>query len=160
MCGARRRALLDALGGSWGLLGCSWGGLGASAADLEETKTTYKKINDFQSSKWELLPNFCPPQREAKSIKNRIQNESKIKHFLTATKSFFKTVLQPSWVDLGPLRAPETCSRPSGARFLINHMFAKNRAWKPNMATNKTEIDPKMAPQNDSKSIKNLDAKK
>ena len=75
--------------------------------------------------------------------------------FSRAKKLVFKSLLGPSWADLGPLRSPKSCCGSSGARFLKKHHFSTNRTCKPNLAAKSANNDPKMDPQNDPKSTKN-----
>ena len=158
------RALLGAswelLGVSWGLLGRSWGGLGASRAalggvlgrlgrllgrlgailgslrtDYNANTATPQKKSDLEAQTRSQHPDFEGGFGEPKSVKNRTQDEPKIRRFSRAKKLLFKSLLEPSWADLGPLRPPKSCCGPHGARFLKNYIFANNRTWKPNLAT-------------------------
>ena len=95
-----------ALGSSWGTLGRSWGGLGALLGALGSLlgalrsllerhakiiKKSMPKMTDFGSQK----PLKMSPKSHPKPTKNRCKKRSEKKHRN-------KTVLGPSWGDLGP----------------------------------------------------------
>ena len=116
------------LGASWGLLrhsgglpGASWAPPGPSWAVLEaiQNKTKTKSIFEPQKiPKKILLPSFFGSILDAKIDQNRIQNESKFKTIFKSEKMLFKSLLEPSWADLGafwrPSWGPNLRSRTSG----------------------------------------------
>ena len=90
-----------------------------------------------------------------KSTKISPKTSQNLRRFSRAKKLLFKSLLEPSWADLEPLRSSKSCCGPHGARFFKNHIFSTKRARKPNLAAKSAENDPNLAPQDEPKSIKN-----
>ena len=115
---AASRGLLETfwshLGPSWGVLGASrgdlgasWAALGASWAALGRLLGSSSKNIDFKTAQggggMAVFGNpFWLPNRP-KTIPKTDQNP---RRFSRARKTLFKTVLEPSWADLGPFWAP------------------------------------------------------
>ena len=59
----------------------------------------------------------------------------------------FKSLLEPSWADLRPLRPPKSCCGPHGARFFKNHILSTNRTRKPNLGTKRSKMTPRWHPK-------------
>ena len=82
-------------GASWEGLGRSWGDLGAT---LEAVRFRIVFLIDFERQKGAQREAFWEP----KWSQNRSQKDSKSKSIFKSEKIPFKTVLEPSWADLGP----------------------------------------------------------
>ena len=112
-------------GGSWCLLGCSWeplgvllggswGLLGVSEADLEATKTSQRQHAKKRANSGPLNVESRPifwgglgGQNQPKMAPKTNQN---LRRFSKAKKLLFKSVLEPSWADLGPQKhVPKPC---------------------------------------------------
>ena len=116
-----------ALGGSWGRLGAllgglgellrgSWAVLGRSWCDFWSSPISYRFFDRFWSRKGCQKGGVLGAKMEPKSIPKRGRN-------LRAKKLSLGSGLGRSWVDLGPLRSPKSCSRPHGGHFFKIHMF-------------------------------------
>ena len=96
-------AVLGGLGALWG---GSWGGLGRSCGDLGSAFGAVKFLIDF-------LIDFGRQkgaQREAfgepKSSKIGAKTSPNLRRFSTPKKFVFKSLLEPSWADLGTFWVP------------------------------------------------------
>jgi hypothetical protein len=158
------------LGGSWCLLGCSWGplgallgGLGASWASLRPTWRRPKHHKDNMQKK----SNFRTPQRRIMSSLGEVlggQNRPKmapktsqnLRRISKAKKLLFKSVLEPSWADLGPKKhvpKPTVTVRTADLQKKARETnFVSNLS---NLAAKMAKNDPNMAPQDDPKSTQN-----
>ena len=112
------------LGSSWGLLGRSWRPLGASGgalggvleplgrllgrlgADPKQHKNIMQKKTNFKSSKGPSTTKFWAPKDDPKSIKIGPKTSQNLRRFSRAKKLLFKSLLEPSWVDLGAFWRP------------------------------------------------------
>ena len=162
------------LGRSGGLLGRSWGGLGASRAalggvlgrlgrllgrlggDAKQHPDDRPRKTEFQTLLGGHHPNFGGSFWEPKSVNMASKTSPNLRRFSRAKKLLFKSLLEPSWADLGPLRPPKSCCGPHGARFLKNYIFANNRTWKPNLASNRAKMIPRWLPKRPQIYIKSM----
>ena len=105
------------LGRSWGPLGASWGALGGVLGPLEcllgRLGSHAKRHQDDMPKKVNFQTNFgpqrhicSPPKRRPKSTKIGPKTSPKLRRFSRAKKIVFKTVLGPSWADLGAFWRP------------------------------------------------------
>ena len=109
------------LGGLGALLGGSWGGLGRSCGDLKATLGAVKFLIvfliDFGRQKGAQRGAFWEP----KSTKIGHKTGPNLRRFSRANKLLSKSVLEPSWADLGafwtPSWAPNMRSRTRGRVF-------------------------------------------
>ena len=129
--------------------------LGHLGSDPTQHKISMPKKSNNQTSKKRIHHTFGTPYGRPKSTKIDSKTNQNFRRFSRAKKMLFKSLLEPSWADLGPLQPPKSCCGPHGARFFKNHMLLANRTWKPDLAAKSAQNDPNLAPQDDPKSIKN-----
>ena len=136
------------LGASWAPLGASWAPLGASWGDL---KIQVRNWSDFGSPKG--------AKREPKGSQNGTKMEPKTdqnrRQISTSKKAVFKTVLGPSWGDLGSFSVSPGVKHVDislgficvfeHSRFSIKYRF-KNHLG-PNLARLGSILAPKMEPK-------------
>ena len=106
LLGTSLGALGGVLGPLGGLLGRSWGDLGASWTDSDEPKTTCKKKTTYQTSQCSFPLRYAGPFWEPKSSKMGPKTSPNLRRFSRGPKSLLKTVLEASWVHLGPFWRP------------------------------------------------------
>ena len=163
------------MGRSWGGLGGSWGLLGASWAPLVPSWGVSKRLlnmilckNAIQNPKWEHLTNFWLSQGQPKPSQNGTQTSQNSRRFPRAKKLLFKTVLEPSWADLGAFGRPSwgqnkrlrIGTRNAGAKikFLMKISFQDafwielGPTWPPKRSNTIPRWQPKTIP-NQSKSM-------
>ena len=111
------RASWSLLGRSWGPLGASWGALGGVLGPLgrllgrlgshakRHQDDMPKKIN-FQTKTRPQPIYFWLPKRTPKSTKIGPKTSPKLRRFSRAKKIVFKSLLEPSWADLGAFWRP------------------------------------------------------
>ena len=112
----------EALGASGGALGASWEALGPLlGAPWVEDQNLIDFGVDLGSQKWPQEG----PKMDPKMVQNRHRN-------LTRYKMLSKTLLEPSWVDLGsswvPSWSQNRAPMQGGARFFENRLFEENEA--------------------------------
>ena len=102
--------LLEPLGAllkaSSGLLGASWALLGASWALLKRCKQNLKNERFQNAKEGGLRPSFLGGIWEPKSTKMASKTSQNLRRFSRAKKLLFKSVLEPSWADLGAFWGP------------------------------------------------------
>ena len=77
------------------------------------------------------------------------KTDQQLRRFIfKSDKLLFKSLLEPSWADLGPLRPPKSCCGPHGARFFKKHVFSTNRARKRNLGVKSAENERKKECEN------------
>ena len=117
-------AILGGLGASWGTLRASWGDLGevweplgrlsdplgAILGVLEPTRMRTKrdtKTRRFQDRKGGGVPYYFGTRfGRPKSTKMAPKTRPNLRRFSRAKKMLFKSVLEPSWADLGAFWTP------------------------------------------------------
>ena len=106
------------LGGLGALLGGSWGGLGRSCGDLGSAFGAVKFLIDFLIDFGRQKGAQRGAFREPKSTKIGPKTSPNFRRFSRAKKLLFKSLLEPSWADLGafwrPSWAPNLRSGISG----------------------------------------------
>ena len=105
--------------------------MGRSWAGIVSSSISDRFFDGFWSPKRCPKGGFLGAKMEPKSIPKRGRN-------LRAKKLSLGSGLGRSWVDLGPLRYPKSCSRQHGGHFFKIHMF---RLFGPPRAI----FDPKMS---------------
>ena len=149
---AALRAVLKHLAGSWGGLGCLFEPLGAVLGSLGRllgrlegvlgplgrllgrlrgdqnvTKIKCPKKANFQTPKRRVLLRYGGGFGRPKSSKIGPQTAANLRRFSRAKKMLFKSLLEPSWADLGPFWrpswAPNMRSRTRGLVFGENSRF-------------------------------------
>ena len=93
-------------GASWGALGEVLGPLGRLLGRLEGDPKKLKNSMQKSSQQGGHHKSFWAPQRGAKSIKNAAKTEQKLSRFSSSKKLLFKSLLEPSWADLGAFWKP------------------------------------------------------
>jgi len=118
------------LGASWGLLGCSWGLPGASCrllgrlrGDPNVTKITCQKRVNFQNPKRRVDLRYGAPFWTPKSTKMASKTRQNLRRFSRTKKMLSKSLLEPSWADLGELRPPKSCSHAAWRSFFQKSHF-------------------------------------
>ena len=96
----------SALGGMLGPLGRLLGRLRGDRGDQNETKITCQKKIDFQTPKRRILLQHGGRFGRPKSTKIGAKTNPNLRRFLTAKKLLFKSLLEPSWADLGAFWRP------------------------------------------------------
>ena len=129
--------------------------LGRLGADPKQHKNIMLKKTNFKTPMRPHPPDFRGGGWSPKTTKIGPKTNQNLRRFSRPKKLRFKSLLEPSWADLGALRPPKSCCGPHGARFFKNHIFSTSRIRKPNLVAKSPENDPKMTPQDDPKSIKN-----
>ena len=127
--------------------------LGRLGGDQKITKITCKKRSTSRRILNHSGTFIGRPKGSQKRFKMAPKTSSDLQRSSRAKQLLFKSLLEPSWVDLGRLRPPFSCSGSSGARFLKNHIFSQNRAWKAILGAKSVENDPQEAPKLGSKSV-------
>ena len=98
------------LAASWNLLGRSWGGswslLGRLGGDPKQHKNNTPKKTDFEPNMGPTVLVFWPPKEDPKSTKIGPETSQNLRRFSTAKKLVFKSLLEPSWADLGAFWRP------------------------------------------------------
>ena len=101
------------LGASWSLLGCSWWGLGplgCLSGRLRSDPNDMQQEERFQDRKKTILHHtmtfFCPPFWSQNRRKMAPKTRQKLRRFSRAKKLLFKSLLEPSWADLGAFWRP------------------------------------------------------
>ena len=100
------------LGGSWDLLSASWeplgaswaplgGILGASWAHLTTFTTTFKRRTYFEPNRGGTIKVFELPEGAQNRPKMGPKTKQNLRRFSRATKLLSKSLLEPSWADLG-----------------------------------------------------------
>ena len=115
---------------SWGLLGCSWGLPGASCrllgrlrGDPNVTKITCQKRVNFQNPKRRVDLRYGAPFWTPKSTKMASKTRQNLRRFSRTKKMLSKSLLEPSWADLGELRPPKSCSHAAWRSFFQKSHF-------------------------------------
>ena len=109
-------------GRSWGPLGASWGALGGVLGplgrllgrlrgDQNVTKITCQKKVNFQTPKRRVALAYGAPFWHPKSTKIGPKTHQNLRRFSGAKKLLFKSVLEPSWADLGAFWRPSWGSK-------------------------------------------------
>ena len=132
------RASWSLLGRSWGPLGASWGALGGVlgplgrllgrlGADPKRHQDDMPKKVNFQTDSPQHHGYFGLPKRTPKSTKIASKTSQNLRRFSRAKKLRFKSLLEPSWADLGafwvPSWGPNVRSRTRGLVFGENSRF-------------------------------------
>ena len=98
-------------GASWGALGEVLGPLGRLLGRLEGDPKKLKNSMQKNSQQGGHRKSFWAPQRGPKSIKNAAKTEQKLSRFSSSKKLLFKSLLEPSWADLGAFWRPSWGSK-------------------------------------------------
>ena len=101
------------LGASWSLLRHSWGGLGGTWAPLGSSWRRSKTVQKYDAKKANFKTPPPPTHRKfrgglggPKSTKIGSKTSQNLRRFSRAKKLLFKSLLEPSWADLGAFWRP------------------------------------------------------
>ena len=128
-CGLWRPSwrLLGRLGGLleplWALLGGSGSLLGVSWAVLQAIQNNKQHRAVFKPQILPYRPNYGGRFGEPKSIKIGPKTNQNLRRFSRAKRLLFKSLLEPSWADLGALGPPKSCSGPRWRSFFCKTTF-------------------------------------
>ena len=150
--GSVLEASWEPLGISWDLLGASWEPLGASWGLLGRSWEPLGFLIDFGVDFGRQKGPKKGPKMDPKTIQNRNQ-------ILSRNKMLSKTLLEPSWADIGPFWGPawssKVCSPSNAAHFLKNHIFFKNRVPRTVLGPTWTNLGAQECPKGSSNSVQN-----
>ena len=101
--GASWGPLGSLLGASWSLLGASWALLGPSCKGSKKASILRALLGRKRGGGMAVFGHPFWHQNRSKTAPKTSQNP---RRFSRAIKALFKSVLEPSWADLGPFWAP------------------------------------------------------
>ena len=99
--GALLAASWSLFGRSWGALGASWAPLGRLGGDQNMTTITWPKKVNFQTPQRRILLRYGGGFGRSKSTQIGAKTRQNLRRFSRAKKLLVKSVLEPSWADLG-----------------------------------------------------------
>ena len=109
--GALLAASWSLFGRSWGALGASWAPLGRLGGDQNMTTITWPKKVNFQTPQRRILLRYGRGFGRSKSTKIGAKTSQNLRRFSRAKKLLFKSLLEPSWADLGAFWRPSWGSK-------------------------------------------------
>ena len=110
------------------LLGESWGGLGPSWASWRRSKRHPKKERFPDPLNVESCAHLGSHLGSPNRPKTAPETSQNLRRFSNTKKSLFKTVLEPSWADLGPFWVPSWIQK-SVFFHLFYYCFVKSNVF-------------------------------